>query len=237
MSTGTPRHGLDCTTHTPITDVDAVVRDYGNAVTLSGDHAEIARRIAAMHHQRLPITAPREYRSTRGWKLHTATQDESLADMLDATPLWPQPGSDTLGLPMPEADRLFWEWANWSPPIPDPALADCPHTATATPPPAEPEPTPQRGIFDAINEAIAWSHEQQRNGPPATKWFLDRQWYSQKELDARFLELRQAAQQRIDEAVRGRMHEMYEGQFTAPDSQKEADAWEQERRRRIRNQG
>lgn len=233
MSTDRPRYGMDCTTHRPIAHVDVAATDYGNAVTWASPD-EVARRIAAMHDQLLPIATPREYPRIGGWRLHAAAQDESLADMMARAPLWPEPGYDMFGLPAPEADRLFWEWANWSPPVRDPALTDCPHTATATPPPAEPAPTPQQSINDTIAEAIAWSREQQRRDLPPATVTIGGRTYTQRQLDERYLELREFALGQLDHVVRGRM---YEGRFSAPESQEEADEWEQRRLDRLRRQG
>lgn len=191
MSTGTPRYGMCCTTHRPISSVDAAVADYGNAVTLFGEHAEIARRLAELPpEQRLPF--------------------------------------------MTLSERLFWEWANRRPPVPDPALTDCPHTTTTAPPPAEPAPTPQQSINQVIAEAIAWSREQQRRGPPPVTVTIGGRTYTQRDLDKRYLGLRELAHQLLDDAVRGRM---YEGCFPTPTSQEEADEWEQERLSRLRRQG
>lgn len=216
-------------TDTPISSVAATVADYGNAVTLSGEHAEIARRLAELPpEQRLPFMAPSEIRRYHGYE-PAAT---NLAAILAAAPPWPEPGYDVFGLPVPETDRLFWEWANWSPPVPDPALVDCPHTTTTAPPPAETTPTPQKSITDVIAEAIAWSRQQQRRDLPAATVTIGGQTFSQKDLDERFLERRKWAHRQLDDAIRGRM---YEGQFPMRTSQEEADEWEQERRNRIRD--
>lgn len=102
MSTGTPRYGMDCTTHRPISSVHAAMADYGNALTLSGEHAEIARRLAELPaERRLPFMTPSEVRRYHGYE-PAAT---NLRALLAAASPWPEPGYDVSGLPVPDADR------------------------------------------------------------------------------------------------------------------------------------